>query len=115
MVLGLSSTMGVAGASGLGPSATTKPSPSTHITKAELFSPATLHAHTGTGTCSSTNYTILVINNSGKTQQLTEQHGTIAVGGPIAKKAQQPLCIGKGTLVLGLASNPSAQLTVTIK
>jgi hypothetical protein len=76
-----------------------------------VYKPAKLNVTTGVGTCTQTNYTFKISNETAVTQQI--ELNSAPFGGPLAPEAVQKVCIGSGTIVFGLASNPNARLTVT--
>jgi hypothetical protein len=76
-----------------------------------VYKPSKLNVTVGVGTCTQTNYTFKITNETAVTQQM--ELNSNPFGGPLAPEAVQKVCVGSGTIVFSLASNPNARLTVT--
>jgi len=84
-----------------------------HITKAGVFSKTAVTVMHGSGVCTSTNYTVKFVNSSPVSQQLQEVGGP-QLGGPMAPKATQVICVGIGTIHVTLTANSAATLAITV-
>jgi hypothetical protein len=109
MTGGASCSAGSAGAAG----AAHKKGVTVHITTFGTFSTPAVAATHNAGYCLVDNDTIRIVNSTKAVQQITGFGSPVA--SPINSEGSEALCIGVGTITVGLASDPAASLTVHVR